>query len=164
MNVMELATALKPALLLHVLGGAGLVAVAYFDRSSAHHLKPKGLLSINIPDSRGLGFRLARFSARFGLGGAYERLRQMGLPSPHLWYLSSKGLTEMGASAGLVLVRAQHLPAVYKAGLWERIHMDRKPNPVSRLQFAVISALRPLLNSERFSETLLIIFAKPDQA
>jgi SAM-dependent methyltransferase len=90
--------------------------------ASAAHLNPGGLLLINCPDRRGLFFRVAAALDRLGLGGAYDRLWQRGLPSPHVWYLTPAALAraagrhDLHADGGLV-----RLKTVALEGLWNRI-------------------------------------------
>jgi SAM-dependent methyltransferase len=129
-------------------------------RASVRHLKPGGLLSINIPDSRGLGFAISKGAASVGMLSPYERLWQKDLPSPHLWYLNPKTLLRLASSEGLVLAHQRRLPAVSRTGNWDRIHMDRRPSSSSRLQFLALSLLRPVFNSPRFSDILHIVFRK----
>lgn len=128
--------------------------------ASASHLKPGGLLSINIPDSRGLGFTLARMAARAGLLAPYERLWQKGLPSPHVWYLNPGALTALASREGLDLVDQRRLPSVSREGLWDRVHMDRRPGLGSRMQFLAVSVLVPVFNIPIFSDILHIVFRK----
>ena len=130
-------------------------------RASVLHLNSGGLLSINIPDCRGLGFAIARMAASVGMSSPYERLWQKDLPSPHLWYLNSGTLTKLAAKEGLALVHQRRLPSLSAEGLWDRIHMDRQPHIMSRLQFLAVTLLRPVFNSPTFSDILHIVFRKP---
>lgn len=132
-------------------------------RASVQHLKPGGLLSINIPDSRGLGFAMSRVATRIGIMSPYERLWQKDLPSPHTWYLNPGTVTTLASREGLALVHLRRLPTFSKEGLWDRIHMDRRPGPASRLQYLAVSLLRPVFNSPAFSDILHIVFRKPSR-
>jgi SAM-dependent methyltransferase len=132
--------------------------------ASVRHLNPGGLLSINIPDSRGLGFAISRAAARAGMASSYERLWQKDLPSPHLWYLNPGTLNTLASREGLELVHQRRLPSLSAKGLWDRIHMDRRPSLVSRSQFLAISLLRPAFNSPAFSDILHIVFRKPGRS
>jgi SAM-dependent methyltransferase len=131
-------------------------------RASVQHLRPGGLLSVNIPDSRGLGFAMSRFAARVGMSAPYERLWQKDLPSPHVWYLNPETLSSMASREGLELVHEGRLPTLSGDGLWDRIHMDRRPNIGSASQFLAVSLLLPVLNSSRFSDILHVVFRKPE--
>jgi len=127
---------------------------------SVLHLRPGGLLSINIPDSRGLGFAISRAAARASMLGMYERLWQKGLPSPHLWYLNPETLISLASKEDLALMLQRRLPTLSKEGLWDRIHMDRRPDLASRLQFLTVSLFIPVFNIPTFSDILHIVFRK----
>ena len=129
--------------------------------ASVQHLTPGGLLSINIPDSRGLGFAMSRVAARAGMSGPYERIWQKDLPSPHVWYLNAGTLTAMASREGLELVHQRRLPTLSRKGLWDRIHMDRSPSIASKSQFLVVSLFLPVFNVPVFSDILHVVFRKP---
>lgn len=94
------------------------------------HLSPGGLLSINIPNSRGLVYRVALLARRLAMRGLFDRLWQVGLPSPHLWYFDEAGISALCAAAGMKPVFAGRLPSLTRRGLWERAHEDRRPSAV----------------------------------
>lgn len=129
--------------------------------ASVRHLDPGGLLSINIPNSRGLFYRLALVCHALGLRAAFERLWQVGLPSPHRWYFDRAGLTRLCERHGLVLESAGTLDSVRRAGLWQRAHSDRRPSPTSVLGVAAVWLLAPVFNSPRNSDIMHLIFRKP---
>lgn len=129
--------------------------------ASVRHLSPGGLLSVNIPNSRGLFYRLAVLCHALGLRAAFQRLWQVGLPSPHLWYFDREGLTRLCERHGLVLVSADTLDSVRRAGLWQRAHSDRRPSPTSVLGVAGVWLLAPLFNARRTSDIMHLIFRKP---
>jgi SAM-dependent methyltransferase len=89
--------------------------------ASAAHLTEGGLLCVNCPDRRGLIYRVADLADRFGFSGALKRLWQVGLPSPHLWYLTPQALERAAARAGLAPAAAVRLESVVTKGLWRRI-------------------------------------------
>jgi SAM-dependent methyltransferase len=89
--------------------------------ASAAHLTQGGLLCVNCPDRRGLIYRVADLADRFGFSGALKRLWQVGLPSPHLWYLTPQALERAAARAGLRPAAAVRLESVVIKGLWRRI-------------------------------------------
>jgi SAM-dependent methyltransferase len=135
--------------------------VASSVQSVVRHLNPGGLLSVNIPNSRGLIFKISRILKYFGLKSPFFRLWQVGLPSPHLWYFDEVGLRAIGASNGLKVVSCTTLATVSRHGLWGRIHFDRRPNPLTALAFAVIWCFAPLMNLRSTSDILHIVFRKP---
>ena len=48
------------------------------------HLRPGGVLVVNAPDRRGFLYRLSQLTDKVGLGGWFDRLWQVGFPSPHV--------------------------------------------------------------------------------
>jgi SAM-dependent methyltransferase len=110
--------------------------------ASAAHLAPGGLLVVNAPDRRGLFFRAADIADRLGLSGAYERLWQKGLPSPHVWYLTPQALARGAGGHGLAPVAHVRLKTVALAGLWSRIrYVKDQPLALSlaALAFSVLT-------------------------
>ena len=81
----------------------------------------QGLLCVNCPDRRGLIYRVSDLADRLGFSGALKRLWQVGLPSPHLWYLTPSALERAAAKAGLRPVAAVRMDSVVIKGLWRRI-------------------------------------------
>ncbi len=129
--------------------------------ASADHLELGGLLSVNIPNSRGLFYRLAVLCHMLGLRSAFERLWQMGLPSPHRWFFDPQGLTRLGERHGLEVVSVRSLDSVRRRGLWQRAHSDRKPGPTSVLGVVVVWLAAPLFNATAASDIMHIVFRKP---
>lgn len=128
--------------------------------ASCRHLAPGGLLSINIPNSRGLFFRLAVVCHVLGLTAAFERLWQVGLPSPHRWYFDRSGLIRLGDRHHLDLVSSRSLDSVRRRGLWQRAHADRRPTPSSVLGVGVVWLLAPIFNASGASDILHLVFRK----
>ena len=90
-------------------------------KACADHLTPGGLLCLNCPDRRGLFFRTADLLDRLGLGGAYDRLWQRDMPSPHIWYFTPEGLTRAAARHGFAPETEVALASIDPQGLWSRI-------------------------------------------
>ena len=62
-------------------------------RCCAHHLKPKGIVCINVPVSSGPIYRVAHTLTKIKIAGdIYRRLWQIGTPSPHKYYFSRKSI------------------------------------------------------------------------
>jgi 2-polyprenyl-3-methyl-5-hydroxy-6-metoxy-1,4-benzoquinol methylase len=129
--------------------------------ASLRHLRPSGLLSINIPNSDGLFFRLARACRRIGLRSAFDRLWQVGLPSPHRWYFNEDGLVRLCNRHGFKLAESGTLDSVRRHGLWQRAHADRNPTLISVLGFTLVWATAPLLNASWASDILHVVFRAP---
>jgi SAM-dependent methyltransferase len=133
-------------------------AVAACDR----HLRPGGLLSINIPNNRGLLYRVALLAKRAGATGLFDRLWQVSFPSPHLWYFDGAALSALCASQGLPTVFTGRLPTLTRAGLWQRAHFDRRrPSLASVAGVAAAWVATPILNSAWATDIMHVIAQKP---
>ncbi len=125
------------------------------------HLSPGGLLSINIPNSRGLVYRVALLARRLSMRGLFDRLWQVGLPSPHLWYFDEAGISALCAAAGMKPVFAGRLPSLTRRGLWERAHEDRRPSAITVVGVLVAWIAAPVLNNRFASDIMHVIARKP---
>jgi SAM-dependent methyltransferase len=123
-------------------------------------LRPGGLLSVNIPNSQGIVYRTSVVAARMGVRSVFERLWQVGLPSPHLWFFHESGLTRLVTSLGFERRFAGRLPSITRNGIWQRAHADRRPTPLTVGSVAVGWAAAPLLNNERNSDIMHLVFAR----
>ena len=115
---------------------------------------------MNIPNSGGVVYRASVAAARAGVGSVFERLWQLGLPSPHVWYFDESGLTTLCASVGLDRVHAGRLTSLTRTGLWQRAHDDRSPSPVTIASVGVGWLAAPVLNSERGSDIMHLVFRR----
>jgi SAM-dependent methyltransferase len=130
-------------------------------RAAFDHLGGDGLLSINIPSAEGILFRLSRLLGALGIRAPYARLWQVGLPSPHLWFFTRASLTELAQRCGFVVVHSGSLPTLTRPGLWQRIHLDRRPSLITAVAFGLVWLGAPLLNAKRFADIMLLVFVKP---
>ena len=122
-------------------------------------LDPGGLLSINIPSSRGLLFRAAVAARRRGRAPAlFSRLWQEGLPSPHLWYFNEDQLTRLCTDEGFDLVDVGNLPGMTWRGMWSRAHMDRRPTVQTTAGVAIGALTAPVLN--RGGDIMHLVFRR----
>jgi len=87
-------------------------------------LVSNGLLIINLPDSGGIFYRIARALNWFGMAYPLERLWQKGLSSPHLYYFNTGNLSRLANHHGFSLIRRDHLKSVSLKGLWTRLQSD----------------------------------------
>jgi SAM-dependent methyltransferase len=93
--------------------------------SCKKHLNPGGLLAINLPDSKGIFYRLATGFAKLGLMRPLERMWQKDFPSPHVSYFSSENLKQLAAKYGFSAVHSQKLPSLTVRGHWSRLRYDK---------------------------------------
>lgn len=132
-------------------------AMASCDR----HLRPGGLLSINIPNNRGLLYRIAVLAKKAGAASLFDRLWQVSFPSPHVWYFDEAGLSALCASQGLPTVFTGRLPTLTRAGLWHRAHLDRRPSLSSVAGVVAAWVATPILNSAWATDIMHVIAQKP---
>lgn len=86
------------------------------------HLTTGGHVVINAPDSRGCFYRASKWLARFGRFQSFERMWQVGLPSPHLYYFDTRSVARLAEVSGFTLENSMALPAILTQGLAQRIH------------------------------------------
>jgi 2-polyprenyl-3-methyl-5-hydroxy-6-metoxy-1,4-benzoquinol methylase len=125
-------------------------------------LRPRGLLSVNIPTADGLAFRVACALARAGIDGPYRRLWQQELASPHTHYFSTQGIVRLVESSGLHVRAIGSLPSVIRKGLWQRVHTVHGPTPSSVFGFACLYGASGLLNRPASSDIVHLIAERTD--
>jgi 2-polyprenyl-3-methyl-5-hydroxy-6-metoxy-1,4-benzoquinol methylase len=110
------------------------------------HLAPGGLVVLNLPSSGGALYRLATLLCRAGLCGPFERLWQVGMPSPHVHYFAPANLARLLARHGFELAARGTLATLHAKGLYTRIAYAGRHGPVMRrLQFLAIATMLPAL-------------------
>lgn len=114
-------------------------------------LSADGTVVINLPSSEGVLFRIATLLAAIGFASPFERLWQMGFPSPHIWYFSPKNLVLLvSRHTNLALTDSFPLPSVTRSGLYDRIRSSHA-GPLGKLLFVAIWLLSfalPLLPAD----------------
>jgi SAM-dependent methyltransferase len=126
------------------------------------HLRPGGLLSVNIPTADGIAFRVACLLARGKFTGPYQRLWQRGLASPHLHYFSTPALVELIGANGMRVRAVRHLPGITRKGLWQRVHTVRQTSPASVVAFVSLYLAAGVLNRPRSSDIVHVIAERLD--
>lgn len=121
------------------------------------HLRPGGLLSINIPTTDGAVFTLGRWMERIGSHQLSDRLWQVGFPSPHLWYFDRAGLSRLCEVEDLEPVLVATLPSVARHGLWDRAHEGGNRSLLTAAGVAAAWMGAPLLNSSRRSDIMHVV-------
>jgi SAM-dependent methyltransferase len=114
-------------------------------RACRDRLNDGGLLVINLPSSRGVFYRVSRAFQRLGARGPFERMWQVGLPSPHLHYFNAQNLAELGRRHGMDRVDAFHLASIRLRGLYARITSVRGGALAAPFVWLGVVACLPLL-------------------
>jgi SAM-dependent methyltransferase len=123
-------------------------------------LRPGGLLVVSAPDSRGALFRASGALARLGRKGLLDRLWQKGYPSPHLSYFNADNLALLVRRHGFEPQVKGSLRSLRIRGLWPRLHMDRRPSPLSVASYLALAAAVPVLNHLLPSDQLLGVYRR----
>lgn len=105
------------------------------------HLKPNGLLVINLPSSTGIFYKLSRLLAKIRLASFFERLWQKDLPSPHLHYFNLKNLNELLRKNGFEPISSGRLSTLRLKGLFTRISYTGNQNIFVRTIIYILIAL-----------------------
>lgn len=109
-------------------------------------LDPGGLLVLNLPSSNGIFYRIATLLCRIGLPGAFDRLWQAGLPSPHVHYFDRANLAALLRSRGFEPRAEGTLATLRLAGLYDRIaYASTHGVVVCAALYAAIAAALPFL-------------------
>jgi SAM-dependent methyltransferase len=97
-------------------------AVKNIIKSCSDHLKEDGILVINAPDRRGVFYKVSKFLKKLGMAGSFERMWQVGLPSPHLYYFDKNSISKIAAQAGFKIIKEHSLDSIAVKGLFDRIN------------------------------------------
>jgi SAM-dependent methyltransferase len=84
-------------------------------------LVPGGLLVLNLPSSDGIFYRTATLLCGIGMPGAFDRMWQAGLPSPHLHYFNRANLAALLRNWDFEPRAQGTLATLRLAGLYDRI-------------------------------------------
>jgi SAM-dependent methyltransferase len=126
----------------------------------AERLTPAGILILNLPNSAGFFYRLAKVFARFGWRKPFERLWQKGLPSPHVHYFSGDNLGKLVSPLGFELAHSAQLPSLRAKGLLERLRYTGGTGTVTLYaQYLLVLCAIPLLRAFP-SDIIVCVFRK----
>jgi len=79
------------------------------------------LLVLNLPNSNGIFYRVAKLFSKMGYNSFFDRMWQHNLPSPHLHYFNLKNLTKFLSKNGFAVMKAGELSTIQLSGLYSRI-------------------------------------------
>ena len=106
-------------------------------KGCAAHLAQGGIVVVNAPDRRGLFYRLSKVFCRLGRSASFDRMWQVGMPSPHLYYFDTRSLGKAANAAGFDLIAERTLSSIVTRGLYARI---RYAGNVSSARAALLTA------------------------
>ncbi len=129
-------------------------------RACNNHLASCGLLIINLPDSSGIIYNIARFFNKIGMSGPFERMWQKQFASPHITYFRGSNLQKLvEGKTPLKLVASGKLDSMTAQGLKSRI-ASSVVEPWATLMFVPLLAIT-YLQKILPSDILLHIYKKP---
>lgn len=89
--------------------------------SCYHYLNRDGLLVLNVPNSKGIFYRMSKIFCRLGYSEFFDRLWQKSLPSPHLHYFNTLNLADFLKAHNFEIKTKGTLPTLRLQGLYKRI-------------------------------------------
>ncbi|HET9668305.1 MAG TPA: class I SAM-dependent methyltransferase [Casimicrobiaceae bacterium] len=109
-------------------------------------LHERGVVAINLPNCKGIFFRVAEVLRRIGAPGPHDRLWQIGFPSPHLSYFHPDALARLLDRAGFRERERRDLQTLAIRELWPRLrYNNRMPVAALRLIWLAVVVASPLL-------------------
>jgi SAM-dependent methyltransferase len=124
------------------------------------HLRRDGFLLINLPSSQGIFYRVGKILSRVGAPGYFDRLWQIGLPSPHVHYFNEANLKQLLVKCNFVPVTSGRLSVLRYEGLWTRIAYTGDYGFFQKmLTFCGTAILIPFL--KMFPSDIVYVAAKP---
>ena len=90
-------------------------------KECARYLNDDGLLVINAPDRRGAFYSISKFLMKFGQSGSFDRMWQLGLPTPHLYYFDKNSIHTIAHQVGFKIIEERSLSSIVVKGLFDRI-------------------------------------------
>lgn len=115
-------------------------------RDCSQHLKPGGVLLINLPSSRGFFYKFSKMLRRLGYAQPFERMWQKDMPSPHLHYFDLRNLDGLLERNHFRVHAEGVLPSVTLKGLFQRVAWSGdQVGPIQYLQYFGVACLVPFL-------------------
>jgi SAM-dependent methyltransferase len=126
-------------------------------------LNANGQLVLNLPSSRGLFYRLSVLFSRVGLSGSFERMWQVGLPSPHVHYFDSDNLVALLKKKGFLVRKTGNLASVHLKGLYKRLSFTKENQSVVKnvLLYLAICCALPFIRL--LPSDIIYVIAEPIQ-
>jgi len=107
--------------------------------SCHQRLTGNGCLCINVPNSNGLFFHIAKLLGKFHHCGPWNRLWQIMFYTPHLHYFSPQSLTAAVERHNFKAVSQPiPLPVLSLKGLWKRLSIDKESSVAGNVLMYVL--------------------------
>jgi SAM-dependent methyltransferase len=102
-----------------------------------------GLLVLNLPGSQGIFYRVAKMLNRMGGRSFFERLWQVGMPSPHVHYFEANNLKRLLERFDFIETCRGTLPSLQFQGLYARISYVGDTARIGKifLYFCIVASL-----------------------
>jgi SAM-dependent methyltransferase len=128
-------------------------------QSCEEHTADDGIVVINLPSNKGVFYRVAKILYRLGIKNPFERLWQVGLPSPHITYFSPATLRTLAEkNTSLQCLDTFVLPSITRIGLKERIEASYSGLPGLVIYWLLVMAI-PLIKILP-SDICVLVFKK----
>ncbi len=122
-------------------------------------LNENGILLLNLPSSTGFFYNLSRFFARIGFPAFFERLWQVGMPSPHLHYFNLNNLNMLLEKQGFIAQKKGVLDSISLKSLYKRIRLSNDVGVISASAiYLIILIFYPFI--KLFPSDIIYIMAK----
>jgi SAM-dependent methyltransferase len=116
-------------------------------RACVTHLSPRGVLVLNCPNKNGVFYRISEILDRIGCHGAFDRVWQRNLPSPHVWYFTPSQLARLGRQHGLEAVSIIKLTPITLRGISNRIfHVGEQSKIIGVAAVIATTLIAPFLS------------------
>jgi 2-polyprenyl-3-methyl-5-hydroxy-6-metoxy-1,4-benzoquinol methylase len=112
--------------------------ISYILQECTFRLNKGGLIIINAPDSCGAIYKIAKMLAFFGIYFPFHRMWQLGLQSPHLYYLNNKALLKILKNNGLEVYKKRSLQALSYDGMLSRVSYASNNSKVANFLIATL--------------------------
>lgn len=116
--------------------------------SCQRYLTRDGVVVINLPNSNGVIFRVAKLFYKIGISMPWNRLWQKMFNTPHLHYFNPGSLKKFFNKLGYSQIKNPIMLDTYTIdGLWERLSVDQTVSRINKsiLYIFIVSAI-PVLN------------------
>lgn len=109
------------------------------------HLNEHGVLVLNLPNSKGFFYSLAKTMAKRSIQGPFNRLWQKDFPSPHVHYFHPANLDALLDQQGFSTREFGRLPTLVTKGLHARISLAKGLGALTKsMLYIVVLLLLPV--------------------